>query len=1240
MSSEEYVSDSAGSSHHSEASDRLEAEIDRMNASSSVPEAGTRRGQEASSSGQAFGADPAAITRGAWKGSDVKQPEIDWLYRSRRILAEAYVGLLPTKEAFARFFGLRINSVQGKNIPNPKPPVQCGSCIISARQGSPFFKFSGLESCRAWQETFFYVKNKGAADFINLPAYIPGTPSKANWKFNPGTNHIETNRIVCERFPRIAAEALQGPPRKRPLDEVDPDPYVVGNKHKMGRTHTSRPDLPSASANPQVVEHTAPLQAEVGQEFLDKLSTRGQKKKAPALEAGSSDAPPAKRSRKEVVAGKQVTAKRYWKREMPVASGPALKISKSATGMRPESSEDAARASPPPQPSPADLSPATRGLGKDKLPVADPAGPWSTGQHFGRLRRAVKEFDTAWHDANNNAMSTLDTRKHLFEELLWEHRELSEAHSKCQAVPEATVEALTAQLATLKAEKEQLAKEHQQALDAQEKISAELKDNLMQAELRHAQELKEAKAAAEAKLDESLNEFTNASAVLRAELEEETRARKEAQDRIATLTTDQGEYDRLIIQADTLALHARSAGTQPQVHEHVAPLDAEAGDEFVEKLAPHGKKNKAPAPDAGTSQSLPSKRFRTEVLAGKETSKRRYKGKQMPPVPPPEAPSAKPTGATTSGTSAADPQQVTLHAGRAAVAAGGKPSGVLGRISELKRGGRDLGPLLPYAERWNAADVSAAARGVGKDRLPALDPSGPRCTEEHFMRLRRVVKELGDAWHDATNNVVLSRNLPSKPSRLRSPGSKLIRQHREALDAQETYSRGLKEQLIQLGLRHSEAMEVAQTAAEARLNEALEDANNSTVVLRAELDEAAKARQAAEDEAARLKAEQQEYDLLVMQTDALALRLFPDSQAFALKKVAERRVAQAYKNLDAPWDPYDHLVALSARVSHMRAVDRNLADIPEVAIQLFKVLWPEEEVPANLSLTNDRLKANIYLFSSLRAPLELTRSASDMSQRTPKDTGKAQDTSEERGPFVAPSPSKDKRCSSRASPAHSGAGNAPSPPRGPTASEGNTAPEAEDHRAEGDFSSPPETENSDARNMGAELPSPAKGPAVPPPASFKKPPPAPSAKKVSSRKGAVVTADQLSGAIQAAVAQPTASRTLVLHTGRVAAAISEKISARTGRIIELNRGEVNLGSLQKYVDEWNMSDMTEATLGLGKDGQPAVDTRGPRNTVQHMYRLKCSMREFDNAWHDVDKNVLVSFSSGFELYPYTELFST
>jgi hypothetical protein len=62
----------------------------------------------------------------------------------------------------------------------------------------------------------------------------------------------------------------------------------------------------------------------------------------------------------------------------------------------------------------------------------------------------------------------------------------------------------------------------------------------------------------------------------------------------------------------------------------VAPLHAEAGREFVEKLVAEGKKNKAPAPDAGNSQAPPTKRFRTEVLGGKEAGKRRYKGKQMP----------------------------------------------------------------------------------------------------------------------------------------------------------------------------------------------------------------------------------------------------------------------------------------------------------------------------------------------------------------------------------------------------------------------------------------------------------------------------------------------------------------------------------------------------------------------------------------------------------------------------------
>jgi hypothetical protein len=90
MSTDEYLSESASSSHHSQASDGLEAELDRMGASSSVPDTGSRKGREASSSRQGSGVDLANITRGAWKGSDVTQQDIDWLYRSRRIPAQVF----------------------------------------------------------------------------------------------------------------------------------------------------------------------------------------------------------------------------------------------------------------------------------------------------------------------------------------------------------------------------------------------------------------------------------------------------------------------------------------------------------------------------------------------------------------------------------------------------------------------------------------------------------------------------------------------------------------------------------------------------------------------------------------------------------------------------------------------------------------------------------------------------------------------------------------------------------------------------------------------------------------------------------------------------------------------------------------------------------------------------------------------------------------------------------------------
>jgi hypothetical protein len=54
-------------------------------------------GEEADSSGQGVGVNLTAYTRGAWKGSDVSQAEIDWLYRSRRIPEEVFCRI-PGKE--------------------------------------------------------------------------------------------------------------------------------------------------------------------------------------------------------------------------------------------------------------------------------------------------------------------------------------------------------------------------------------------------------------------------------------------------------------------------------------------------------------------------------------------------------------------------------------------------------------------------------------------------------------------------------------------------------------------------------------------------------------------------------------------------------------------------------------------------------------------------------------------------------------------------------------------------------------------------------------------------------------------------------------------------------------------------------------------------------------------------------------------------------------------------------------
>ena len=112
--------------------------------------------------------------------------------------------------------------------------------------------------------------------------------------------------------------------------------------------------------------------------------------------------------------------------------------------------------------------------------------------------------------------------------------------------------------------------------------------------------------------------------------------------------------------------------------------------------------------------------------------------------------------------------------------------------------------------------------------------------------------------------------------------------------------------------------------------------------------------------------------------------------------------------------------------------------------------------------------------------------------------------------------------------------------------------------------------------------------------------------------------------VTAATSPSSGLQSLVLHAGRAAVAASEKASAQLGRITELNRSEVNLGPLPEYAEKWNRADLSPATCGLGKDKLPVVDPSGPRNTAQHLSRLRRAVKEFDTAWHDASGNVVVS----------------
>ena len=111
--------------------------------------------------------------------------------------SEGYLGLWPTVELWAKYFQLRKQSVpdpENKNFPKEMTP--CGAATIIPRRGSIFPRIQGLESCRKWQRTFFYVKSPDNVDLLNLPTFtLPAPTEQHNWNFNPKETNLEVNQI-------------------------------------------------------------------------------------------------------------------------------------------------------------------------------------------------------------------------------------------------------------------------------------------------------------------------------------------------------------------------------------------------------------------------------------------------------------------------------------------------------------------------------------------------------------------------------------------------------------------------------------------------------------------------------------------------------------------------------------------------------------------------------------------------------------------------------------------------------------------------------------------------------------------------------------------------------------------------------------------------------------------------------------------------------------------------------------
>ncbi|KAK1653523.1 hypothetical protein QYE76_071328 [Lolium multiflorum] len=686
--------------------------------------------------------------------------------------------------------------LEGKEIPKPKPPVQCGSCIVGSRQGSTFFKFTGLESCRAWQGTFFYVKNNGRANLIDLPPFQVGPPSRANWSYNPKTDHAETNRVVrfmasLKKETNICSDDIirtfisrRVLPLKRRVHRMS-EMYGPGDPTKITGRPLSKKDVVRKAK--QICQTAMPFEWEWG---LLPLSTTN-----PPTQEAKDRFPLIQAERRGICVKRALDSfdpDPYirWK-DLKMGKTPAARLGRSPP--KPTGSSD-------------DLS---------MLEIHEHAPPLraEAGSEF--VDKLMAQGQKNKMPASDAGSSQAPPSKRFRTEPLGE-KEVGVRRYGRKQMP--TASGLAQGQRALKVPQ-----------GPQPLLLAQARHHLVPAT--------------------PLPPFGGTTSSGRA----------------APSSSDHRTEEDLSFLPENQDTGASNIGAEEEAAGRAEP----SAPPVLEKKTTSAPGSSAPeSSNLGDAPSAPPSP-RTILMPPPDAPRIKPSG-AAPTAPPPKISKLIKGKATASNAPSGGQQPLVLHVSKAASAASKKATGLLGRITEFQRRGQDLGHLLPYAQKWNAADMTPATRGLGKDRLPAPDPVGDRSSEEHFMRLRSAVKELDSAWYDATNNLMLTADarkalfeellwehrdlaeahdkcqvipeasieaLKEQLAAAQREKEQLIRQHQEELGAQKTSYQELKAQLIQLGLDHAKALKAAEADAAAKMHEALEDAGNSNMVLQAELEE-------------------------------------------------------------------------------------------------------------------------------------------------------------------------------------------------------------------------------------------------------------------------------------------------------------------------------------------------------------------------------------------------------------------